>query len=167
MLKTNSQKTVTAVYKNFAGKQDAKATAIKMIEDGRATCVVVKDNKIISAESPKGISHIIKLYEAGMLKGAYVADTVIGKAAAMIFSLGGVKSCYGYTTSKPAVKWLNEHNIAISYNTCSDYIINRTRDGMCPMEETVANITNENEALILLKAKVEELRKINEPHLQS
>ncbi len=148
---------VLAVHKNIAGKKNASDDAVHMIENGSATCVIVKDNKIMSAESPKGIAYIIKAYEEGRLEGAFVADTVIGKAAAMIFSLSGVKSCYGQTVSCEAVKWFKEHNIDVTYKVCADYIVNRTGDGVCPMESTVMGIDDEHEALRLLKNKVMEL----------
>ncbi len=144
--------------RNSVKTESVLKDAIKLIKSGKATCVLVKENKIISAESPKGIYYIIDLYEKGLLKDAYVADTIIGKAAAMIFSLGGVKGCYGQTTSEGALNWLNEHNISVNYSELTPSIQNRKGDGICPMEETVKDIFDEEEALIALKNKVNELR---------
>ena len=76
----------------------------------------------------------------------------------MIFSLGGLKGCYGRTISKSALKWLNEHNINATYSELTPAIQNRKGDGICPMEETVQNIFHEEEALEALKNKVKELR---------
>ena len=140
-------------------KSTAEHTAIKMIKNQEATCVVVRDNKIISQASPKGISYIIDLYDKGALEDTFVADTIIGKAAAMIFSLGGVTSCYGKTISRSALDVLKKNNISVSYDNCTDVIQNRSGTGMCPMEETVLNITDKKEALTLLKAKVNEMKK--------
>ena len=150
---------VSRVYKVTTKPRTTKHDAIKMIEDGVKTFVVIKHNKIISAESPKGIRHIINLYEKGLLKNTYVADTVIGKAAAMIFSLAGVRGCHGHLMSKEALSWLESHNIEATYNTLNDNIINRKGDGICPMEATVMDINDEKEAVVLLKAKIEELQK--------
>ena len=148
---------VLAVHKNISSKKSAASDAVSMIENGFATCVIVKDNKIMSAESPEGIAYIINAYEEGRLEGSFVADTVIGKAAAMIFTISGVKSCYGQTVSRESVKWLKEHNINVTYKVCADYIVNRTGDGICPMESTVMNVDDEHEALKLLKNKIMEL----------
>lgn len=144
--------------RNSLIKYNAFDEAVDMIKSKKATCVLVKDNKIISAESPKGIYYVIDLYEKGLLKDAYIADTIIGKAAAMIFSLGGLKGCYGRTISKSALKWLNENNINATYSELTPAIQNRKGDGICPMEETVKNIFDEEEALEALKNKVKELR---------
>ena len=45
------------------------------------------------------------------------------------------------------------------YEKLVPYIINRTHDGMCPMEQTVYNLTDLNEAFIALKHKQSELMK--------
>lgn len=137
---------------------DAKQVAISRIMNGTASCVVVKHNRIISSDSPRGIAHVIDLYESGKLKNAFVADKIVGKAAAMIFTLGGVKGCYGENVSESAVLWLKKHNIPLTYTNCSEYIINRTGDGLCPMEETVLDICDAKDALIALKSKITELK---------
>lgn len=151
---------IIRVSKAIPQIHSAEQNAVKMIKDGVKTCVVVKGDKIVSAESPLGIYHIINLYEAGVLKNTFVADTVIGKAAAMIFTLAGVKRCYGQVMSKEALKWLESHKIDASYGTLSENIINRKGDGICPMEETVIDIDDEKTAIVLLKAKVEELKSL-------
>lgn len=148
---------VKYLSKNYADVHTARDEAVVLVKSGKKTCVVVKDNKIISSESPMGIAHIIKLHDEGIFEGSFVADTIIGKAAAMIFSKSGVISCYGETMSTSALEWLTEHNICATYGALSDHIQNRKGDGMCPMEETVLDLNDENEALDALRAKVAEL----------
>lgn len=128
---------VKYLSKNYADVHTARDEAVVLVKSGKKTCVVVKDNKIISAESPIGIAYIIKLHDKGVFEGSFVADTIIGKAAAMIFSKSGVKSCYGEVMSNSAYKWLTEHNISATYGTLAECIQNRKGDGMCPMEDTV------------------------------
>ncbi len=138
----------------------AKDDAVMMVKSGTATCVLVKNNRIVSAESPKGIAHILDLYDKGILAGVFVADTIIGKAAAMIFSLAGVKECYGRTVSRAGLEWLEKSNIPVTYDECTEIIQNRKGDGMCPMESTVKDISDEKEAVSALKNKIKELRKL-------
>lgn len=78
---------------------------------------------------------------------------------AMIFSYSGVKGCYGHVMSKEAFEWLTQHNITAHYGTLTEMIQNRKGDGMCPMEQTVKEITDEVEAIEKLKSKVKELSK--------
>ncbi len=149
---------VSSVQKNKSGSYDAVGEAIKLLNEENATCVLVKDNAIISAESPQGIAYIIDLYHAGKLENVFVADKIIGKAAAMIFSLGGVKGCYGETVSQAAVDWMKSKNMSFQCCCTVSMIENRKGDGMCPMEETVIDISDEKEALTALENKIAELR---------
>lgn len=153
---------VKAVGKGLYAPESVLKKAIRLIDENKATCVVVRDGKIISCESPVGISHLLKLYEEGLLKDSYVADTVIGKAAAMIFSLAGVKGCYGMTLSELGAEWLSKNNIPYSFKEKTEIIINRKGDGMCPMEETVLEVSDHNEAVKLLKNKVRLLKEASQ-----
>jgi len=142
----------------LAPRENNGDKAISMIRSGKATCVTVKKNKITSAASPQGIAHLIDLYDKGILQGTFVADTIVGKAAAMIFTLAGVSGCYGQTMSVNGEKWLTDNNIPHTYDNKTEIIQNRKGDGMCPMEATVLNIDNPEEGLALLRATVKELR---------
>lgn len=75
----------------------------------------------------------------------------------MIMTLGGVKSCYGITVSRSAEKWLKKS--ASLSNTKISSIRSATVpvDGICPMEQTVAEIENVDDALCALKDKIKEL----------
>ncbi len=142
-------------------QKDAFKSAINIIEEDRASCIIIKNNVIVKAELGRGIAPLIDIYEKGFLTDAYVVDKIIGKAAAMVMTLGGVKGCYGITVSKAALEWLNDHHVDVKYERCVEAISNRTGDGICPMEQTVANISDAKEALAALKNKVEELRNKN------
>lgn len=91
-------------------------------------------------------------------KGLIVADKIIGKASAMLLILSGVKEIYCLVLSKAGKDILEKYNIPYHYETLTDYIVNRTGDGMCPMEKTVKDIDDLNDAYIALNNKMEELR---------
>ncbi len=138
--------------------RSAVHSAINLITEGTASCVVIKENTIVKTQCDRGIGPVIRLYESGLLQDAFVVDKIIGKAAAMVMTLGGVKGCYGVTMSASAVRWLKEHHISVQYETCVDAIINRAGDGICPMEQTVKDIEDAETALVALKGKIAELR---------
>ena len=73
-------------------------------------------------------------------------------------TLGGVKQCYGITMSKSAVDYLQKKTISVEYETLTDHIVNRSGDGVCPMEEAVKDIEDPEEALAAVKRRLEELR---------
>lgn len=141
--------------------ENAIQSAKNLIMKDKASCVVIKDNKILNIEHASGISPIITLYESGALKDAVIVDKIVGKAAASVMSLGGVKACYGITVSTSAVEYLKSRGIAVDYDSCVDYIVNRRGDGQCPMEDAVKSIDNEQEALAAIKERLIELRQNN------
>lgn len=129
-----------------------------LIKDEDAALVVIKDNKIVKSYRGRGVSPSIAALEDGELGGAYVVDKVVGKAAAMILSLGGIKGCFAVTASRPAAEFLKESGVALKYDNLVDFIENRSRDGVCPMEQTVMDISDPNEALIAVKKKLEDMK---------
>ena len=139
--------------------EQAVASALQLLRDGQAACVVLRDGEIVRAETGMGVAPMIRLYEDGALQGAYVVDKIVGKAAAMLMTLGGVSGCYALTVSRAALDWFSGHDIPVEYEVCAEYIVNRTSDGMCPMEQTVKELTDATEALTALKQKIAELRK--------
>ncbi len=142
-----------------AGGRAAVQSAIHLIEQNTAACVVIRDGVIERTEMGRGIGPVLKLHDEGALEDVYVVDKIIGKAAAMIMTDGGVKRCYGLTMSRAAYDWLTGHGVKADYRECVDVIINRAGDGMCPMEQTVLNIDDAKEGIEALRKKRAELMK--------
>lgn len=107
-----------------------------------------------------GIKPVIsKLNEdINYFKELEVADKVVGKASSMLLVLSGIKKVNAIIMSKSAIDIFEKYNIEYSYEKLVDYIINRSKDGMCPMEATVKDIEDLNEAYIALNKKIESMR---------
>jgi len=116
--------------------------AVSMLDSNSAACIVIKDDKIIKSGKSRGIGELLSFYDEGILSGAFVADKIIGRAAAMIITAAGSAGCHGSLMSRGAAKYLKEHRIPFSYKTLTEKIINRSGDGICPMEEAVYDITD-------------------------
>lgn len=108
-----------------------------------------------------GIGPIINPMKEDMnyFQDAMVVDKVIGKATAMLLILSKVQYIYAYVLSEKAKEILDYYQIDYDYETLVPYIINRTKDGMCPMEKTVYDMTDLNEAYQALLSKQQELMK--------
>ena len=91
-------------------------------------------------------------------KGLTVADKIIGKASAMLLVLSGVKEVYCLVLSKSGQDIFNKYHITYHYETLTEYIINRKGDDMCPMEKTVKDIDDLNEAYKALNDKFSNLK---------
>lgn len=68
------------------------------------------------------------------LKQSVVADKVVGKVAASIMAVSGVKELHADTLSKIAIPVLENAKIKYSYGKLVDYIKNKDKTKMCPME---------------------------------
>lgn len=152
--------TVSAVF-GYSGakRRSAVTSAVNLILEETASCVLIRDGVIEKSINARGIAPVITFYEGGALEGAYVVDKIVGKAAATVMTLGGVEGCYAITLSRAALEWFDSHGIPVRYNKLVEHIVNREGNGICPMEETVADIDNAEEALAALKAKIAELRR--------
>ncbi len=134
-----------------------RLSALSLIERG-AGCVVIKDGKIVKVKNERGVSPVMELYESGELKGAYVVDKIIGRAAAMLLILGGAEGCYGVVMSKGAKELLKTHGIGAGYETLAEFIQNRSGDGVCPMETAVKNISDPKDGYTALKKALESIK---------
>ena len=134
--------------------------ACAMIAVAGTSCVVARGGQIIHTADGRGVAPLLALYhqERDKLKGSCVVDRVIGKAAAMILVLGGVKAVYGEILSAVAGAYLSEHGIAYAYGACVDGIINQTGTGLCPIEGSVLAIDDPVAGLEAIIHKVQELR---------
>ncbi|MCF0142815.1 MAG: DUF1893 domain-containing protein, partial [Parasporobacterium sp.] len=108
----------------------------------------------------KGIAPImIKLKDdRRFFEGAVVADRYIGKAAAMLLIDSGAKAIFGQVVSEHAVCILEASGIIWEAETTVPYIINRKKDGMCPMEKAVLNETDVSNAFEILKKRQNEMK---------
>lgn len=130
-----------------------------LAEDENATLVLCKENAVYKSQS-RGVAPMMQFLEEKVdLTGFSAADKVVGKAAAFLFVLAGVAHIHARLISKPALKTLEKQGIAVTYDAQADYIINRTKTGMCPMEQTVLEIENPQDAFYAIQKKLKELQK--------
>ena len=86
--------------------------------------------------------------------GLTVADKVVGKASAVLLVKSNVKEVYALVLSKSGKEILDKYNIIYHYDELTDYIINRKKTGMCPMEEAIKDIDDLDECYKVLMNKV-------------
>lgn len=98
--------------------------------------LVVYKNEVCKEYYKPGIRDIINILTESKkgLKGATIADKVIGKVAGSILILAGVKEIYADTISKLVMPILEENNIKYEYREAVDFIQNKDKTAMCPME---------------------------------
>jgi riboflavin transporter FmnP len=122
--------------------EDLLTHAKAMIKSGEASCIVIKNGKVARAKDGRGVSPLLEFYktEPQILYGAFVVDKIIGKAAAMILTLGGAKEVYGEVISAAALEYLNRRGLPARFGRCVDVISARDGKGICPIEKSVLKI---------------------------
>ena len=108
----------------------------------------------------RGIAPLLAIAsEESALRGASVADLIVGKAAALLMARAGVSEVYAEVMSEAGERTLLEHDIPHSCGLLVPYIIDRTGKDVCPMERAVADVSDPAEAYAVLSARLEELKR--------
>ena len=124
-----------------------------------ATCVLCRGDSVIS-DTRRGIRPLLELLDSGKDFSDYsAADKVVGKAAAHIYCLLGIRQLYVGTVSRPALEVLTKDGVNILWDNAVPAIQNRTQTGLCPMESAVWTISDHAEAVQALRLTLFELAK--------
>ena len=133
------------------------AKAKKILLTTGATCVLCRGGSRIESDM-RGVMPLVELLDLGMdFSGYSAADKVIGKATAFLYCLLEVKAVYTPVISEAALEVLREHGIEAVYDQCVPAILNRRKDGFCPMETATKNIFDPEEALAAVRRTLEKL----------
>ena len=76
------------------------------------------------------------------LKGATIADKVIGKVACSLLTVAKVETIYADTISNFAIPVLEKNNVKYEYKQKVEFIQNNDKTGMCPMENKYKDETD-------------------------
>jgi hypothetical protein len=86
-----------------------------------------------------------------VLEGAYVADRVIGRGAALLLVMGHVSQVFAQLISEQAVKVLRASEINVEYESIVPNIINRDGTDICPVEKLTMDVTDSKVAFEKIK----------------
>ncbi|MCM1531175.1 MAG: DUF1893 domain-containing protein [Bacteroides sp.] len=98
--------------------------------------LAIKNKGKVKTFGGRGVSDLYRLYTRTpeILQDAEVADKVVGKAAAALMILGGVRKLSTGTVSRLALDLLKDYPVEVSFRQEVPHIINRNKTGWCPME---------------------------------
>lgn len=124
-----------------------------MLHEGGHTLVVANDN-VFRTFDRRGVADLYRLLreEPEFLRGAVVADKVVGKAAAALMLLGSVAELHTDIISGKAIELLHGSSLRYAYDLEVPHIINRTRDGWCPLETRCRDCRTAEECLTQIEA---------------
>lgn len=138
--------------------QNELCIAAEKLASGDFTCVFYKDGTFLTSER-RGVAFLLELLDTRAdMKDAFVADKVVGRGAAFLYVLLGVKAVYALVMSVSAKEVLTQNGIEAFCDTAPSRIMNRTKTGFCPVESAVQDITDPQAALPAIRHRLEELR---------
>lgn len=106
---------------------------VSLLHEGHS--LVVSNGEVRTFDG-RGVSDLYRLLceEADFLRGASVADKVVGKAAAALMIAGGVKEVSADLISRLALDLFEGTEIKVTYTKEVPHIVNRAGTDWCPME---------------------------------
>ena len=133
-------------------------TAKQLLLEKNYTCVLCKDGACVHSTLHGVRAPLAWIHDNTPLEGYSAADQVVGKAAAYLYKKIGVREIYAKTISDAAILVLEEYGIPYFYDNRVPQILNRDSTGMCPMEQTVLNLNDPDEAYLALRETVRQMR---------
>lgn len=108
---------------------------VKLLHDGGYTLVVGHGDDV-KMYNQRGVFDLVHLLsdEPDFLKGAFVADKVVGKAAAALMLKGCIARLHADVLSEPARNLFCREGMSVDYAELVPHVENRTKDGWCPLE---------------------------------
>ncbi len=132
---------------------------IEILHTKACSCVVRNGEKTLEFYG-RGVVDLYDTLELApdILRGALIADKVVGKGAAALMILGGVAEVYADVMSKPAASLLENAGVKFSYADPVEGIINRAGDGPCPVEALTADCTTAAECFPIISDFIQAMR---------
>lgn len=134
--------------------------ALGLLESGGHTCVLCRGSETLTGDA-HGVAPLVDWLSEGVdLAGFSAADRVVGRAAALLYVAAGVTAVHALVASEPGLAVLAAHGVEGHASTVVGAILDRTRTASCPMEAAVAGIDDPQQAVRILRAAVDSLRKV-------
>ena len=123
---------------------------IDLLHSGGYSCAIANGD-IIRTFTQRGVADLYDLLtqEPDFLKGALIADKVVGKGAAALMILGGIKELHTDIISSKALELFQDSDIKVSFIQEVPFIWNRDHPGWCPVE-TMCSEEKSAEAILPL-----------------
>jgi hypothetical protein len=125
----------------------------KTFEKNGLTLVIVKNGKVIFQTYDHGIRGLLEAIEKldGLLDRAFVADRIIGLAAALLCLHARVEVVYAVIASGKALELLEKRGVYCKFEKIVPMILDRSGKDQCPFEKLSSEISSIRDAYHKLK----------------
>ena len=124
------------------------------------TLAIVKNGEVLYETKSHRISGFLDAIEkcGSKLKGASLADRVVGKAIALLCVHAKIKEVYAEVLSRKAQSVLETNNINSHWNELVENVLDADKKGMCPFEKTAVDLSDPEKAFMMFSALREKLK---------
>ncbi|MEM2987799.1 MAG: DUF1893 domain-containing protein, partial [Candidatus Bathyarchaeia archaeon] len=138
---------------------DLEKAKIRLHEKG-LTIVVVKDFKLLFESKGHGISNLLETLDTlgDSIRGASIADKIVGKAAALLCISAKVKAVYAPIMSMEAKRVLEKYGVYAEWDMLVEKILDSSGKDICPFERAAMEINDPKEAYRKFKTLLEALK---------
>lgn len=119
------------------------ALTARLHSEGCTLVVLPEGSDTPRCYNERGVATLYHLYteQPALLRGASIADKVVGKGAAALMVAGGVARLHALVLSMGAQALLDQSQVAYTYDALVPHIINRSGTDWCPIERLCHDCT--------------------------
>jgi hypothetical protein len=116
--------------------------------------VLAKNGKLLFKSKSHGVADLLAMIDelGPRTEGASLADSIVGRAAALLCVYSKIIAVYGQTMSQGAVSILKGNGVHYEFGTLVPKILNRKKDDICPFDKAVLGVEDATVALERLKS---------------
>jgi hypothetical protein len=128
--------------------------AKRTLYEEELSLVVAKNGRVLFKSKSRGVSDLLSMIDkvGPLAEGASLADSVVGRAAALLCVYSKIIAVYGVNMSEGAVSILKSSGIRFEYRNLVPKILNREKNDICPFDKAVFGIDDPSVALDKLKS---------------
>jgi hypothetical protein len=134
-----------------------------MLRDRELSCIILKNDEVIFTSTFIGVKPLLMFMQEGTIIGENdtltLVDKVIGKAALLLAVKSGIDRIYTPILSEEALAAADHYRIPVEAEKVVPYIVNRAGDGKCPIEQSVMDTLDLDDAYVNIKGAIAVLMK--------
>lgn len=124
-----------------------------LFEEG-LSLVVAKNGKLLFKSRSRGVRDLLAMINdiGHLAEGASLADSIVGRAAALLCVYSKIIAVYGVNMSEGAALVLKANGVHYKYGMLIPRVLNREKNDICPFDKAVSGIEDPSVALEKLKS---------------
>ena len=128
--------------------------AKRTLREEDLSLAVAKNGGVLFRSKSHGVSDLLAMVsDIGRLaEGSSLADSIVGRAAALLCVYSKIIAVYGANMSEGALSVFKANDIKCEYGTLVPKILNRKKNDICPFDKAVLGTNDPNIALDRLRS---------------